>query len=76
MLKMQTRLQSMIEAFINVLIGYFVALATQMIEFPLYDMEVSLSQNIQIGLIFTVVSITRSYLLRRLFNRWRQAKAQ
>lgn len=73
---MQTRLQSMIEAFINVLIGYFVALATQMIEFPLYDMEVSLSQNIQIGLIFTVVSITRSYLLRRLFNRWRQAKAQ
>jgi len=73
---MQTRPQSMIEAFINVLIGYFVALATQMIVFPLYDMEVSLSQNIQIGLIFTVVSITRSYLLRRLFNRWRHAKAQ
>lgn len=66
---MQTRLQSLIEAWANVAIGYFVALAAQLIVFPLYDIEVSMSQNIQIGLIFTVVSIARSYALRRLFNR-------
>lgn len=66
---MQTRLQSLIEAWVNVIIGYFVALIAQLIVFPLYDLEVSFSQNLQIGLIFTVVSIARSYLLRRLFNR-------
>ena len=65
---MQTRLQSLIEAWVNVIIGYIVALVAQLIVFPLYDLEVSFSQNLQIGLIFTVVSIVRSYLLRRFFN--------
>lgn len=72
---MQTRLQSFIEAWSNVAIGYFVALAAQLIVFPLYDIDVSVSQNIQIGLIFTAVSIARSYLLRRLFNRMHHGKA-
>lgn len=66
---MQTRIQSLIEAWANVLIGYFIALAAQMIVFPLYDIKVTMTQNIQIGLIFTIVSIARSYALRRLFNR-------
>lgn len=65
---MQTRIQSLIEAWANVLIGYFIALAAQMIVFPLYDIKVTMTQNIQIGLIFTIVSIARSYALRRLFN--------
>lgn len=66
---MQTRLQSLLEAWINVIIGYFVALAAQIIVFPCYGIEVSISQNLQIGLIFTIVSIARSYVVRRLFNR-------
>lgn len=65
---MQTRLQSLLEAWINVIIGYVVALAAQIIVFPWYDIEVTISQNLQIGLIFTAVSIARSYLVRRLFN--------
>lgn len=72
---MQTRLQSLIEAWANVAIGYFVALAAQLIVFPLYDIDVSMSQNIQIGLIFTAVSIARNYVLRRLFNRLHHGKA-
>lgn len=70
---MQTRLQSLIESWANVAIGYLIALAAQLIVFPLYDIEISMSQNIQIGLIFTAVSIARSYVLRRLFNRLHQA---
>ena len=66
---MQTRLQPLLEAWTNVIIGYFVALAAQIIVFPWYDIDVSISQNLQIGLIFTAVSIARSYLVRRLFNR-------
>jgi hypothetical protein len=71
---MQTRLQSLIEAWVNVAIGYFVALAAQLIVFPLYDIDVSMRQNIQIVLIFTAVSIARSYALRRLFNRAHKSK--
>lgn len=67
---MQTRWQSFIESWANVLIGYGVALLTQIIVFPMYGMTVSLSQNVQIGVIFTLVSLARSYALRRLFNRW------
>ena len=67
---MQTRWQSLLEACANVLIGYVVALATQLVVFPLLGIEASLGQNIVIGIIFTVVSLVRSYYVRRLFN-WR-----
>jgi uncharacterized membrane protein (DUF485 family) len=67
---MQTRRQSALESFVNVAVGYGVALASQLIVFPLLGIEVKLSQNITIGIIFTVVSLVRSYVLRRIFNRW------
>ena len=69
----QSRLQSMIEVCVGVTIGYFVALATQLIAFPLLDIPVSLSKNFLIGLIFTVVSVIRGYFVRRLFN-WMHTK--
>ena len=65
----QTRLHSLVEAVANVVIGYGVALSTQVVVFPLFGMRVSLSDNIAIGAIFTVVSLVRTYLLRRLFNK-------
>ena len=50
--------------------GYGVAVGTQMAVFPFFGIEASLSDNLAIGAIFTVVSLVRSYALRRLFNRW------
>ena len=67
---MQSRLGSFIESCINVAIGYLVALGAQLVVFPALGIEVSLSQNILIGAIFTVVSIVRSYCVRRMFNRF------
>jgi hypothetical protein len=66
---MQTRLMSLIEAITNVVVGLIVSLVTQLLVFPLYGIEVSFSANVQIMLIFTVVSIVRSYALRRVFTR-------
>ena len=66
---MQTKWQSLFESCINIAVGYSVALMTQIVVFPLYGMDVRLSQNVQIGMIFTVVSLVRSYALRRFFNR-------
>ncbi|MCX7315367.1 MAG: hypothetical protein NTZ22_00615 [Hyphomicrobiales bacterium] len=65
---MQSRLMSMVEAIVNVLVGFWVAVLSQMLVFPLFDLQASFSQNIGMGLIFTVVSFVRSYLLRRFCN--------
>ena len=64
----QTRLGSFIESVVNVLIGYWVAVGTQALVFPWFGLHASFRQNMGIGLIFTVISIARSYLLRRYFN--------
>jgi hypothetical protein len=64
----QSRLMSLVESLANVLVGYGVAVATQMLVFPLFGLAVTVSENLLIGLIFTVVSIVRSYALRRGFE--------
>ncbi len=65
---MQSRAMSLIEALVNVGVGYGVAVATQVMVFPIFGLHASLDQNLAIGLIFTVVSLVRSYALRRAFN--------
>jgi len=65
----QTKRHSFIESLTNVAIGYGVALLSQLLIFPLYGIHISLGDNIAIGAWFTVISIARSYVLRRWFNR-------
>ncbi len=64
----QSRLMSLVESLVNVLVGYGVAVATQMVVFPIFGLAVTVTENLLIGLIFTVVSIVRSYALRRGFE--------
>ena len=64
----QSRLMSMVESLANVLVGYVVAVVTQMAVFPLFGLAVTVTENLLIGLIFTAVSIVRSYALRRGFE--------
>ena len=64
----QSRLMSATEATVNVLVGYGVAVGTQVAIFPLFGLIATLEQNMAMGLIFTVVSLVRSYALRRVFN--------
>lgn len=65
---MQSKKMSLIETLSSVAIGYIISLAAQMIIFPIFEIEVSLTDNLLIGLFFTVVSIIRGYYIRRLFN--------
>ena len=64
----QSRLMSLVEALANVLVGYGVAVVTQMLVFPLFGLHATLGQNLQMGLVFVGVSIVRSFALRRLFE--------
>lgn len=66
----QPRLHSLIESAVNILIGYGVALAAQIVVFPWFGIHVPLGDNLAIGAIFTCVSLARSYAIRRLANAW------
>jgi len=68
----QTRTMSLIEAATNVIVGYGLAVITQIMIFPVFGLHATLAQNLKMGLVFTVVSIARGYALRRLFERWRR----
>lgn len=65
----------MIETCINVAIGYGVALASQVLIFPLFGIHIPLSSNLMICAFFTVISIARGYLVRRLFNHIHRGQA-
>lgn len=65
----QSRIGSLAESVVNVLVGYGVAVGAQIAIFPLFGIHLPVSDNLLIGVLFTVVSLVRSYLLRRLFNR-------
>ena len=65
----QSRAASLIEAGTNVLVGYVVALAAQQLVLPLFRIHTTLAQDSVIAAIFTAVSLARSYLLRRVFER-------
>ncbi len=64
----QSRRMSLVEAAANVVIGYGVAVATQVVVFPVFGIRITLADDLRIGLVFAVVSILRSYALRRLFE--------
>lgn len=66
---MQSRLGSLVEAFVNVLIGFGINFAMNLVILPKAGLPMpSISQNFEIGLWFTIVSIIRSYAIRRWFN--------
>lgn len=64
----QSRAMSLVESVANVAVGYGVAVATQLVVFPWFGIAVSLADNLAIGLAFTVVSLIRSFALRRAFE--------
>ena len=66
---MQTRWHSFIESLQNIAIGMGVALISQLLIFPMYDIHISMNTNLQIVAGFTAISILRSYLIRRWNNR-------
>ena len=64
----QSRFMSLIEAIANVAVGYGVAVVTQILIFPVFGLHTTLVQNLKMGGIFTIVSLARSFALRRLFE--------
>ena len=67
----QSKRHSVIESIVNVMVGYGVAVLSQIVIFPMFNIHIPLSDNLTIGLWFTGVSFGRSYFLRRIFTNLR-----
>jgi hypothetical protein len=72
----QSRTMSLVEAVANVVVGYGVAVLTQILIFPVFGLHTTLVQNLKLGGIFSLVSIARSFALRRLFEALRAQRSK
>lgn len=65
----QTKLGSFAEAWANIFVGFTINFSANMIILPLFGFHgLTAGKNFIIGLIYTVISLVRSYVLRRWFN--------
>ena len=65
----QTKLGSFYEACINVLIGFGINYVANLLILPLFGFHITLSENFLMGLLYTGISVGRSYVIRRWFDR-------
>lgn len=64
----QSKFQSLLESLTNILIGIGIAILGQLVVFPMYGFTPELEVNLKIAGWFTLISLVRSYVLRRGFN--------
>lgn len=66
---MQNKKYSLIESITNTATGFIVSFLIQIIIYPSMGIPVTITQNLTITAVFTVASICRGYIIRRLFNK-------
>ncbi|MBS7812270.1 hypothetical protein KHU32_15075 [Roseococcus sp. XZZS9] len=60
---------SLVESGANIVVGFGVAIASQLVVFPMVGIPPqNLSTHLEIGAWFTLISLARSYCIRRWFN--------
>lgn len=64
----QSKIESLAESTINIVIGYVVATISQLLIFPMVGINIPFTTNLWIGVWFTCISLIRSYVIRRWFN--------
>lgn len=65
----QSRLESFVESCVNTFIGFAINFAANWYLLPLvFGIRVTLHDNLILGALFTIISVARSYVIRRFFN--------
>lgn len=64
----QTRLGSFYEVCINILIGFAINYCANLVILPMFGFHISLTDNLLMGLLYTVISVIRGYVVRRWFE--------
>lgn len=71
----QSKRMSFVEACANIGIGYGIAIVAQIFILPLVGVDITLGKQFVLANYMTVVSLVRSYILRRFFNRLHSRKS-
>ena len=66
---MQSKKHSILESLTNVITGLLISFIIQLIIYPILNIEVSINKNIIITFVFFTMSLIRSYIIRRIFNK-------
>jgi len=66
---MQSKIQSFYESLLNIFIGWVVSVISSAIIFPMLGVDLPLEANLKASVFFTIISIVRTYFVRRFFNR-------
>lgn len=64
----QTHLGSLVESLANIAVGFGINFTANMLVLPMFGFNVSASDALGIGLVFTAISLARGYVIRRWFN--------
>jgi hypothetical protein len=64
----QSRRESIIEAWTNIVIGFSINYAANLLLLPLVGAQLTAANNFWLGWTYTAVSILRQYAVRRWFN--------
>lgn len=64
----QTKLGSFVEAWANIAVGFAINFTANMLVLPMFGLPITAGKAFGIGLVFTVISLARQYVLRRWFN--------
>ena len=67
---MQTKRQSLIESLANVALGYLVTFAASPFIYWVCEVEINPAKMGAVTFAFTILSVIRSYAVRRLFHRY------
>jgi hypothetical protein len=72
-MKAQTRMASLRESAMNIVVGFGIQWVANYFVLPLFGLHPSIADLFGLGAIFTVISVVRSYVLRRVFEKKRAA---
>lgn len=64
----QSKPMSALESICNTSSGFIIAMLVSAVVYPIYGWQPTVDTMFQLTVIFTVTSVVRSYLFRRLFN--------
>jgi cobalamin synthase len=71
----QSMRESMKETWVNIAIGFSINYCANLVVLPLAGLPVTPTSAIYIGVIFTAISVVRSFLIRRWYN-WRMLQGK
>jgi hypothetical protein len=66
----QSPLGSLAESLVNIAIGIIIGFLSNIIVLPAFGYNVSIKDGLMISFVFTFISLVRSYIIRRVFNKY------